>query len=110
MISRRHRLSKEQFNAVFKNGVVLHSALFTVRAVFEGAPPKAAIVVSKKVAASAVTRNTLRRKMFASIAACFHEKKINTGAYIFFLRTKTLPPHTQRVAAIMQSISPRTQI
>jgi ribonuclease P protein component len=104
MISKKHRLTKKQFNAVFNNGTIFHSDLFTICVVFGEIIPKASVVVSKKISQPAVVRNTLRRKIFASINECFQEKKITNGAYIFFLRRKKLPSHKDLVEIIKQNI------
>jgi ribonuclease P protein component len=103
MISRTHRLTKEQFNAVFKHGVVLRSKNFLIRAVRDALSVQCAVVVAKKVARTATSRNALRRKVFAAVTRCITEKKIPHGRYIIFVLKPTLPRFAERCEEIART-------
>jgi ribonuclease P protein component len=63
MLPKRERLGRKDFEAFFRSGRRRHSAYFTLVA----APSPAfhaAVVVPKKVAARAVERNRLRRRLY----------------------------------------------
>ncbi len=72
MLKKSQRLTTSQLERVLKDGKVAHTALFTVRALNGGVstirpidkPAKFAVVVSKKVAKTAVGRNFLRRRIY----------------------------------------------
>jgi len=91
MISKKHRLTTQRFDAVFANGVVFRSKHFLMRALVGSPTPAFAVVVGKKITKTAVRRNTLRRKVFRCLLKCLQEKKELRGEYIFFLRTDNIP-------------------
>lgn len=62
MLSKKHRATTAQVAKAISKGVVRHSANFTVRSVSNECPTTA-VVVSKKVAPTAVERNTLKRRV-----------------------------------------------
>jgi ribonuclease P protein component len=70
MLPASQRLSRVEFSTVFKNGRRFHSEHFTL--VYDPTfPTKASVVVSKKVAKLAVTRNLLRRLAYATVRSFF---------------------------------------
>jgi ribonuclease P protein component len=90
MFRRSHRLSKEQFDETMEKGRVFHSPLFLMR-VFDASDGKgfrAAAVAPKKIARTAVVRNTMRRRIYAAAGpllgmtrdADFHAIVFATGA------------------------------
>lgn len=68
MLSKKNRLSTPLFQEVIKNGKRADSFLFSLT-FLEGTNQKTAlsVVVSKKVAARAVKRNELRRRVYAAL-------------------------------------------
>lgn len=66
MLPQEERLTREQFDQVFKHGIRVHSpSMLFVYA--PGDMRHGAVVVSKKVAKSAVVRNRLRRQVYAAL-------------------------------------------
>ena len=66
MFPQEERLTRSQFDQVFKHGIRVHTPVF----LFVYAPGdgrKGAVVVSKKVAKSAVMRNRLRRQVYTAL-------------------------------------------
>ncbi len=92
MLPKKHRITTTQFNAVFKDGVVLRSKHFIVRSIPSTTHFRCAVTVSKKVAPSAVARNTLRRKVYTAIGEIYNKEKNIHGTFIFIMLQKTLPP------------------
>jgi ribonuclease P protein component len=80
MLSRSSRLTREAFKAVFERGkrkrLPYGQVLFMPAGDF-----RAAIVVSKKVEATAVGRNLLRRRLYAALDALKAEGR--TGHIVF---------------------------
>jgi ribonuclease P protein component len=68
MLARKHRIPTEKFPAVTR-GKVVQNELF--RAVITKDPaltcPKCAVIVSNKLAKTAVVRNRLRRQVYAAL-------------------------------------------
>lgn len=104
MISKKHRLSKEQFNAVYSRGVVLRSKHFLIRALFDTDDLRFAVAVGKKTEKTASGRNALRRKVFACLSSCVRDKKISHGAFVISVLTAILPAHTEMCDEICKSI------
>jgi ribonuclease P protein component len=67
MLSRSQRLSGEQLDAVMEKGRVAHSSLFLVRALVGQKDTRVAAVASKKIAKTAVGRNSIRRKIYTAV-------------------------------------------
>lgn len=64
------RLSRQDFVTLRKRGKALHSSFFTLVHVPQ-TESRGAVVVAKKVALEAVTRNRLKRQLRALLPACF---------------------------------------
>lgn len=66
MFPKEERLTRTDFEQVFKHGIRVHTPtmLFVYAA---GTTRRAAVVVSKKVAKSAVARNRLRRQVYTAL-------------------------------------------
>ena len=69
MLPKRSRLTARELRALPRKGVIhISSPYFSARVVpTPGSGGKFAVVVSKKVARSAVARNTLRRRLYAAL-------------------------------------------
>lgn len=74
MISHSHRFrGRKRINEVYRLGKPSRGELFNTRTLASNTPNfRVAIVVSKKVARSAVTRNRIRRKIYT----CFHSPEL----------------------------------
>lgn len=90
MISKKHRVNKDLFDKIFKQGVMIHSPIFMFKYI-KSLENKGlfAFVAPKTVAKSAVKRNSLRRKGYNSlrnigiltgISGVFFYKKGSEGA------------------------------
>lgn len=64
MLPSPFRLSKISFKTLLEKGCAVHSSSFTLRYRQVPHSTKFAVVVSKKVAKTAVERNTLRRRIY----------------------------------------------
>ncbi|MEK7462045.1 MAG: ribonuclease P protein component [Patescibacteria group bacterium] len=83
MLKRAERLSREQFAYYGKAGKKLHGEHASINR--SHSPTfHASVVVSKKVAKSAVVRNTLRRLVYAQLYAL--KVTGETGVFIIFLK------------------------
>lgn len=93
MLSKKKRLTKKEFDYVFKNGKRVHSPvvqlIYLPKGDFHGAA-----VVGKKVHRRAVRRNRLRRQMYGALYR--HQKKGGyEGTYIVIAK-----PALEQVAAV----------
>lgn len=89
MLPRQKRLTTPLFSSVFLSGKVFHSASFSVRALKilkdkeEIGQSRFGISVTKKVAKTAVLRNTIKRKMYSAIGNV--EKRIKLPVHLVFV-------------------------
>lgn len=86
MLPKTKRLTSEEVRHVIKTGKVVRVGAVSARYT-GGTAAKAAVVVSKKVALSAVTRNRLRRLGYAALA----KLPARTHLVVFIL-TKDVTP------------------
>ena len=80
MLKSNERMTRQEFSAVFKEGQRTHTPFFQVIYIPQR-DRKVAVVVSKKVAKSAVRRNELRRRLYA-----LFEKLTMVGHYIVLVK------------------------
>jgi len=97
MISATRRLPRADFAKYFKAGQRYQSPHFTLVINITSSPTKAAVVVSKKVAKSAVDRNRLRRRAYGVIAT--HPVFLGTGVYILIYKAGALASPRLSLAA-----------
>lgn len=87
MLKKQQRLTRSEFDTIFKSGKRYHSPFFTLihqpDEIFHGA-----VVVGKKVFKSAVKRNTLRRRVYSILYQFMKTKKIN-GTFIIIAKPAT---------------------
>ncbi|PIT90855.1 ribonuclease P protein component [Candidatus Kaiserbacteria bacterium CG10_big_fil_rev_8_21_14_0_10_49_17] len=67
MFQKKTRLSRADIHSLITSGRAVNSQHFSARFNTSSKPSKCAVVVSKKVASKAVERNTLKRRMRASL-------------------------------------------
>lgn len=88
MLAKKNRLSRDEFNRFFSLGKKVHTPYFQLIHLATE-PFKVSVVVSKKVAKTAVQRNKIRRRIYDIVRN--HQKQYSiTGVYIFL----TKPPIT----------------
>lgn len=98
MLPKQARLPREVFGRYFTSGRRFQSQTLTVIHTPE-ATLKGAVVVSKKVAKSAVTRNTIRRRLYAALRQVATETGL-VGVVIVVVKPPlaTLPRSAQHEA------------
>jgi ribonuclease P protein component len=83
MLKQNERLSREQFAHYNRVGKKVHGEYMSLSRsnspTFHGS-----VVVSKKVAKSAVVRNALRRRVYSQLYGV--KTKVEAGVFIFFLK------------------------
>ncbi len=65
MLPKRSRLSAEEVREVLAKGSGRRGRILSLKIVSGGAPFRSAVVISKKVAKTAVTRNRVRRAVYS---------------------------------------------
>ncbi|HMO77609.1 MAG TPA: ribonuclease P protein component [Candidatus Paceibacterota bacterium] len=84
MLKKSERLDRASFTNYFKKGKKINGAYTTI--VFHPNPVfLASVVVGKKVSKKAVTRNSIRRRLYGIIESERQDKKV-TGAYIIIAK------------------------
>lgn len=82
MLKKEQRVSRVDFVGFLKTGKRLHSTHLTL--IYSSFPTfHGSVVVSKKVSKQAVTRNTLRRRIYAQM---HHMKDTSPGVYIVMVK------------------------
>ncbi len=84
MVASSYRLSRAEFPAFFASGKRYHSAHFTL-VVSTYSECKVSVVVSKKVAKTAVDRNRLRRRAYGVVERLL---KVNPPKGVFIIMYK----------------------
>ncbi len=98
MLKKEQRLSRTDFATYFKGGKRLNADCATL--IFHPHPTfHGSVVVSKKISKLAVTRNTIRRRVYAQLYGLRVEHKM--GVWIVLIK----PPYT-----LLTKQSARTQI
>ena len=85
MLSKSKRLSKVQFDEVFKKGRVFHSPIFVLKVLEGQKGAKFSVVFSKKTENTAVARNSSRRRVYNVIKKLLTEAH-NTKAFVFIAK------------------------
>lgn len=84
MLPKKQRLTKKEFDTFFQSGKRIHTPYFTLvytpHTTFHGA-----VVVGKKVSKKAVTRNKIRRRVYAALYRLKQEQDIR-GVYILLVK------------------------
>lgn len=106
MFKKTERVNREQFETFFRIGRRYHSPYATI--VYTSYPTfHASVVVSKKVNKKAVTRNTLRRRIYGQLYSLKKEER--TGVFMVILKPafKQLTRDAGRghVAALIERIT-----
>ncbi len=88
MVATQNRVSRSQFPAYFASGKRFHSEYFTI-VYTKAADFRVSVVVSKKVAKSAVDRNRLRRRAYGVVERFAKEHTVG-GIYIILYKPGAL--------------------
>ncbi|MDB5224690.1 MAG: Ribonuclease protein component [Candidatus Adlerbacteria bacterium] len=99
MLSRNHRLRSGEVRDIIKAGTSGRAGYLSVKYVVFKGPYRCAAVISKKLAKTAVLRNSVRRSLYTALRV--HPLPSDTSA-VFFVHK--LPP-TPRTAAFAQDIA-----
>lgn len=83
MLARKNRVAKSEFPPPQKRGTRFSSTLFSAVVYTNLTQAKCAVVVSKKIAKSAVVRNRIRRQFYAAVAPYIKNQK-NKAMIIFY--------------------------
>jgi ribonuclease P protein component len=107
MFSKRHRLTRKQFDTYFKSGRRIHSPDITL--IYTPLPEThAAVVVGKKVARKAHDRNKIRRRLYGAMYRTLQATD-QTGVYILIakptLAALSKQDQIERVQKILNRIS-----
>lgn len=86
MLPKKNRISKEAFPSSNMKGIRVFSPLFSGVIYKNEGLSRAAVVVSKKIAKTAVVRNRIRRRFYAAIAPLL--KNTDKGGLIVFYPKK----------------------
>ena len=104
MLGRTHRFhGHKALNGVYRHGKTVRASALSLRysRLSSEKPYRVAIVVSRKVSKSAVTRNRIRRRIYAVVRECSDEIDPGTDL-IFTVFTDRLAelPHAELRAAV----------
>jgi ribonuclease P protein component len=103
MLKKGERLGRTEFLTFFKSGKRIHTdhltLVFTPHPTFHGS-----VVVSKKVSKQAVTRNTIRRRMYAQLRTL---RIVRTGVYIVMVKPSLVTLTKQAAQAEMSALIER---
>lgn len=108
MLSKRNRVSKEEFNLIFSKGRSFHTPSFLVKFLPVGGPKNAfAVVVPSKITPKASRRNYLRRVGYEAIRAALHPI---SGSAVFILKKSPFPPskkrYSEEIRVLFKKIEP----
>lgn len=103
MLSKKERLNREDFNRFFAVGKRVHTPLFTL--IWAKSPQfHASVVVSKKVAKGAVTRNKIRRRIYDALRRLSREDGVK-GVYIVLTKKDVVTAtYTDLKATLLASV------
>ena len=104
MLKADQRLSRAEFTRVFTRGKRTHTPFFQLIK-GDSAEFKAAVVVPKKVAKQAVSRNQLRRQLYHVLK----EQKIEHGSYIVIVKPQARGVSFKEIGAVLQHVVGRAQ-
>lgn len=84
MLSKSHRLTKKEFQDVYKKRVFF-TPFFVVHALFPAPTPitKFSVVISKKNAKEAVLRNSIKRKYYRALVPVIKNIQDSTWCIVF---------------------------
>lgn len=85
MLPKKKRVTKDIFQDIMDKGNVVHGSFFILRYLKQDIP-QYAVVAPKKIAKTAVKRNSLRRKVYNTLR--LYDLKSNAG--IFFYKKEAL--------------------
>ena len=103
MLSKKHRITTREFKQLGRPLRLWNGPLFNIRFhSTEARAPKFVVVVSKKVSASAVRRNILKRRLF-SILRAFISRVQQNLAVVIFVKKEAVGASFQALKAAIES-------
>jgi ribonuclease P protein component len=86
MLARKNRVKRPEFEGILQKSAVFHTAYFSLRVKqgSDAANSHAAVVASKKVAASAAERNLLKRRGRAILSGLLPHLSPQTSIILFY--------------------------
>jgi ribonuclease P protein component len=94
MFSKTYRINKHDVEKVMKKGVYYHSSFFSLKVLPNNLEKSLfAVIISKKVAKSAVLRNRNKRRVREVIKKIFDKLNFSSSYFIFIIKKdlSTLP-------------------
>jgi len=88
MLSKKKRLDKNTFKTIMEKGSISSSSFFVLHYI-KGGSPQYAFVAPKKIAKTAIKRNSLRRNGYNILR--FYELKSNKGIFFYKKEAMTTP-------------------
>jgi len=105
MFKKNNRLSKVEFSEFYTKGIKKHFPHLTI-ITHPSNKTKVSVVVGKKVAKSAVRRNTLRRRVYASLKNFEIKNKKSLGIFIVVVKPSyNTIPRKQSEEFLLESIA-----
>jgi len=105
MLPKKKRITKDIFQTILKKGNIVSGSFFLFRYIKETSP-KYAFVVSKKIAKTAIKRNSLRRKGYNVLR--LYDLKSCAG--IFFYKKEALSASVVEIKEEINSILKKAKI
>lgn len=105
MLTKKKRVTKDIFQTILTKGNIISGSFFLFRYVKQN-NPQYAFVVSKKVAKTAVKRNSLRRQGYNILRK--YDLRANTG--IFFYKKEALGIKTELIKEDIDFILKKAKI
>jgi len=105
MFKKQERLRRSEFSACFKTGKRCHGKYCAVIADVNSGLLKTSVVVSKKVAKSAVRRNTLKRRVYAVLRKAVMDSGYRGCVIVIIKPTLNSLPRKTANQVVQQSIA-----
>jgi len=101
MLAKKERLSKKEFDYVFKNGRRVHTPTLQLIYLPDG-DFHGAVVVGKKVYKKAVDRNRLRRRLYGALYR-YHKQNTLSGTYILVAKPSLREASKENFSATVEA-------
>lgn len=83
-------------------GLFVYTPLFMVKKAHKGGKFVCSVVVSKKIAKSAVVRNAIRRRVYEAVRLCIQKQHPSFGVYVFQIKSIPISYTTQMIVNEVQ--------
>ena len=109
MLPSSKRLSIPLLKTVMDKGRLVHSSLFSVKILKTAHSSRFSVVVSKKIAKSAVDRNKTRRRTFAALSTLYGRITPGTHA-VFMVKAPLLKASLQEITHALEEFFVKTEL